>query len=285
MNGRDKRSRDHVDVPRLMEVICGYQEERYPFEKYVALMTFSAWLLIPKEADVVRRAELISAASVILAINHEKLPVPPSKKRAVIDQIAEPVFSTLEVADALVNTFTLTQDASTDATFITAFIFRCPEELNPSVNKALDFMKKGGFTEDLNDDGDDTPAKMSPATIKEGWRACAVSSPFACAAPKLNLTTIEELAIDEEDGVLEAGRILKDVSRLRKFFGFARYIQNVLLKRLHETSVKKIAFVEFPDTIEPHMFASRPFSPRQLEIIKSYRAPRISRFDSPIGPH
>jgi hypothetical protein len=284
MSGKDKRNRDHVDVPRLMEVICGYEKERYPFEKYVALMTFGVWLLIPKEEDFVRRAELISAASVILAINHENLPVPSSQKRAVIDQIAEPFFSTLEVADALVHGRMLDPDADTDATFITAFIIRCPKELNPSVNKALSFMENGGFTEDLNDDGDDTPAKMSSATLKEGWRACAVSSPFAYVAPKLNLTAIEELAINEKDGVLEAGRILQDVSRLRQFFGSARYIQNVLLERLHETSIKKIPFVEFPDKIQPHMIESRPFSPAQLEIIKRYRAPRFSRFDPAIGP-
>jgi hypothetical protein len=299
MSGKVKRDLEHVDIPRLMEVICGFRKERYPFERYVALMTFSVWLVIPKEEDCVRRAQLISAASVILTIENEKLELRSSKKRSVIEQIAKPLFQTVEVADALVNRFEINPDAVIDATFITAFIFRCPKELNPSVNKALFYMKNGGVTEDLNDAGDDTPAKLSPATLKDRWGSCAASSPFAYAAllrkstdaipsgsverdELLNLPTIIDLEIDEEDGVLEAGRILQDVSRLRRFFGTARYIQNILLERLHESSVQKIPFVEFPETIQPHVIEPRPFSPTQLKIIKSYRAPRFSRFD-PVG--
>jgi hypothetical protein len=125
---------------------------------------------------------------------------------------------------------------------------------------------------------------MSPATLKEGWRVCAASSPFAVAAPRLNLTAIEDLAFDREDGVLEAGKILQDVTRLREFFGAARYIQDVLLERLHESSIKKIPFVDFPDTIKPHVLEPRPFSTAQLDIIRRYRAPRFSRFDPAIGP-
>jgi len=299
MSSKDKGDPEHVDIPRLMEVICGFRKERYPFEKYVALMTFSVWLVIPKEIEHVRRAQLISAASVILTIENGRLEVPSSKKRFVIDQIAKPLFLTLEVADALINRFQIGLDAVIDSSWIAAFIFRCPKELGPSVNKALFFIKNGGLTEEINDPGDDRPATMSPATLKEGWSACAASSPFAYTAllrknldaipsgvverdELLNLPAILDLEIDEEDGVLGAGRILQDVSRLRKFFGTAHYIQNVLLERLHESSIKKIPFVEFPDTIQPLVIEPRPFSLAQLAIIKSYHAPRFSRFDPAI---
>jgi hypothetical protein len=293
-SSNNKPDPEHVDLPRLIEVICGFRKERYPFEKYVALLTFSVWLLIPKEDDCVRRAELISAASVILAINNGKLGVPSSKKHSVIDRIAKTMLPTLKVADALVNRFEIDSDAVMDSNFIASFIFRCPKELNPSVNKALYFMKKNGFTEELNRPGDDTPGTMSPATLKEGWSTCAASSPFAYVAllrkrldvippdvegdELLTLPEIMDLEIDEEDGVLEAGRILQDVPRLREFFGYARYIQDVLLDRLHESSIKKIPFVEFPDTIQPLVIEPRPFSPAQLKIIGGYHAPRFSRF-------
>jgi hypothetical protein len=298
-SGRNKPDPEHVDLPRLIEVICGFKDERYPFEKHVALMTLSVWLLIPKEEGCVRQAGLISAASVIWAINNGKLGVPSSKTQSVIDRIAETMFPPLEVADALVNRFEIDTDDLIYANFITAFIFRCPKELNPSVNKALFFMKNGGFTEELNDPGDDIPATISPATLKVGWRACAASSPFAYVAllrkrldaipsdlkgdELLTLPEIMDLEIDEEDGVLEAGRILQDVPRLREFFGYARYIQDVLLERLQGTSIKKIPFVEFPDTIQPLVIEPRPFSPAQLEIIKSYHAPGFSRSAPPSG--
>jgi hypothetical protein len=282
-SGQNKRDPDHVGVPQLMEVICGLKKERYPFERYVALMTFGVWLRIPKEEDYVQRSELISAASIILAINNGTLRVPSAKKRSVIEQIAKPLFSTLEVADALVNRFVIDADPVTDASFIATFIARCPKEFNPSVNKALFFMKNGGFTEDFSDQGDDTPVKMAPATLKPGWTSCAASSPFVVAARRLKLSEIVELNADDE-GVLEAAKILQDVTRLREFFGGARYIQEILVERLHESSIKKIPFVDFPDTIKPHVLEPRPFSSTQLDIIKRYRAPRFSRFDPAIGP-
>jgi hypothetical protein len=155
-----------------------------------------------------------------------------------------------------------------------------------------------GFTEDFNDPGDDTPVKSSPATLKMSWTRCAGSSAFAYSAlfrksaipssivdrdELLNLPAILDLTIDE-DGVLEAGRILQNIPRLRKFFGTARYIQNILIERLHESSIKKIPFVKFPETIQPYVIQPRPFSLAQLEIIKRYRAPTHSRSDPAIGP-
>lgn len=191
------------------------------------------------------------------------------------------MFSALEVADALVHPCELDSTPFTDASIVAAFIARCPKELNPSVNKALFFVKNGGFPDDNTPEN---TATMSPATLKDGWRVCAVSSPFAVAAPRLDLTAIEELDVGTEESVLEAGKILQDVVRLRQFFGAARYIQNILVERLHESSIKNIPFVEFPETIKPYVIEPRPFSAAQLEIIKRYRAPRHSRFDPAIGP-
>src|SRR5262249_24832121 len=150
------------------------------------------------------------------------------------------------------------------------FIIRCPKELNPSVNKALFFVRSGGLTVDDHEGND---IRLSPATLKDGWRACAASSPFLLTAPEFKLRAI----VDLDDGVLEAGRILQDVPRLRKYFGAVRCIQNILLERLRDSSIRDIPFVDFPDTIKPYVIEPRPFSPAQLEIIKSYKAPSHSR--------
>ena len=37
-----------IDVGDLMLVACGHRPETFPFERYVALMTFSTWLHFPK---------------------------------------------------------------------------------------------------------------------------------------------------------------------------------------------------------------------------------------------
>ena len=54
-----------IDIPRLMEVVCGLKKETHPFERTISLLTFSAWLSIPTESEYISRASIASAASVI----------------------------------------------------------------------------------------------------------------------------------------------------------------------------------------------------------------------------
>lgn len=280
MNRKDKPDPKHVDVPRLMEVICELKSEKYLFEKIVSLLTFSTWLMIPKESEYVRRAELVSAASVILAVRNGQLSVPSSKRTPVVERIAKSHFSTSRVAEALVDRFEISDISFADAGFIAAFIARCPKEYKPSANRALAFVQKGGFADDLEMLADE--ATLSHQTLKNGWKDCAASSPFSVVAPRLKMTAIEELEVDDKDSVAKAREILQDTTALRQFFGAERYVQDVLIERLHESSLQKIPFVKFPDSIPAHVIEPRPFSPAQLQIIKSYAVPGISKFGPPI---
>ena len=71
-------------------------------------------------------------------------------------------------------------------------------------------------------------------------------SPFAVVAHRVNMTAIQELEVDTEDSIVEADRILRDTPALRQFFGGARYVQDILIERLRDSSRQKIPFVKFP---------------------------------------
>jgi hypothetical protein len=87
-----------VDIPHLMEVICGYQKEVYPFERYVAMLTFTTWLHSPAQAEIALQARVVAAALVIQAIHNGRLPVSPKQREAKINSIADRAFRPLDAA-------------------------------------------------------------------------------------------------------------------------------------------------------------------------------------------
>jgi hypothetical protein len=74
---------------------------------------------------------------------------------------------------------------------------------------------------------------------------------------------------------IEANKLFRDSTRLRQYFGLARYIQEGLLERLDKKSSERFSFVKFPDCIAPNVINHRPFDAGQIEIIKKYRAPKF----------
>jgi hypothetical protein len=163
------------------------------------------------------------------------------------------------------------------ASSITAFIVRCPLELKPSVNKAVFFIDEGGYSDayDIVNYKDDRakPYKASHQTLRRGWISSATSSPFVVAAHRLNMTSIIELAPDYDDSIPQSRRLLGNTTKLRRFFGLARFIQEQLLKRLDKSSRKRFKFCQFPDNISPYEIKPHPFDSRQLGIIGGYEAP------------
>jgi hypothetical protein len=277
-----------VNIPDLMEVICDYRKEAFPFEKYVALMTFSTWLHAPIEPEIVLQSRIIAAALVMLSMNNGRLPILTSERKATIDAIVKNAFQPLDAAEALVDrcisgTFwegIEGQRALYDASAVAAFIIRCPPagvgdaKKRPSVNKALFFIDEGGFTGDAFNEEEDRnePYTVAPATVKKGWGSSAVASPFWLAADRLKVYSIAHLAPDDEGSILKASDLLGDTTRIRQYFGSARYIQEALLKRLDKASRKRFHFVQFPKSIALHPVEPRPFNAAQLEIIKGYKA-------------
>jgi hypothetical protein len=146
---------EDIDIGKLIDVICKYRKERYRFERYVALLTFSSWLHAPKRPHVVDHARVVAAARVIVEINTPALSISVKQRPAAIDAIARNEFSPIRVANALVfvplgRSFVdlfRGDRALTVVSAIAAFILRYPseEKKRPSLNKAVSFISKGGF--------------------------------------------------------------------------------------------------------------------------------------------
>jgi hypothetical protein len=90
-----------VDIPDLIKVICDYRTERYPYERYVALPTFSMWLSAPKVPETVRLAATVFAARVILAIHRGEIEHSESLRQGAIDEVVKHAFSALDAAEVV----------------------------------------------------------------------------------------------------------------------------------------------------------------------------------------
>jgi hypothetical protein len=269
-----------TNVRNLIEVICALKEERYPFERHVALLTFGAWLRWPTEPDVVEQAEIASAARLILAIDFGEIRrVLKSRRQEVIAEIASKVFTPVAAAGALANAslgepFWIGTQKSLPVLFdvaaIAAFFLKCPEKMSPSLNRALFFISKGGFSKDFTIGPNAKPYKVSKANLKNIWSSFAVTSPFSLAAERLSLREILSLAPEGIESVRLATKLLRNHKRVRRYFGHAKYIQDTLLKRLDKTSRERFKFVEFPEGVTPHVIKSLEFEPWQLKMIDDY---------------
>jgi hypothetical protein len=140
-----------LDVAQLMEILCGIQKEQYPFQRYVALFTFCAWLAWPTDSKVAALAKTVAAARVIAEISQSRLKVPKERRLDVIDQISAKAFTTVEAAKALADPyvdtrfhtgFDIVRQHLWDVGAIVAFFVKCPIEMKPSLNKALSLLTK-----------------------------------------------------------------------------------------------------------------------------------------------
>jgi hypothetical protein len=273
-----------TDVGQLMEIICGIREEQYAFEKYVALLTFSTWLGWPFAPNVVEFAEIVAAARVILAIDDGEIKVPKAQRQQVIESISRQVFKPLSVASALAEPCLEIRFRAASEEFnlslwnvaaIAAFFMKCPEEMKPSVNKAFFFIDEGGFKDALQIErgGQYKPYKVAPASLKKSWGSLAVTSPFALSAIHQSIEVIFNLPPDGDSSIKEARTLLKKPEMLKRYFGYARFIQDILIHNLHQVSRDKFMFIQFPKSIPIHAVEPVPFDSDQLSIIKRYKAP------------
>jgi hypothetical protein len=77
------RKREHIDVGHLIDVICQFTQEEYPLQRYVAILTFSTWLVWPF-AIVVEYGETAAIARVILEISRGRIKVPKDSQDRII---------------------------------------------------------------------------------------------------------------------------------------------------------------------------------------------------------
>ena len=262
-----------INVTDLIETICGFRKETYPYERQIALLTFAAWTLFPNRLEVMNQARVVAAASVIQSIRRTRFPKAQKNKiEQMIDQIGRHSMEFESVAEILLNPpligdFKGEGEATwgnLDASSIVAFLLRSPVELRPSINKAIFFIDAGGFGKD---------AKASQATLKKNWTQYAISSPFTLAGEYLE-SPIPFLMPDDPNAISMATRIVKNIKTVRKYFGCTKYFQEILLTRLDPSSLKRFSFVKFPTKLKPHRVKIEPLELDQIELVKKYKAPK-----------
>jgi hypothetical protein len=285
MTSQTAQSASDVDVGQLMEVICGFRKEVYPFEKYTALVTFSTWLRWHQHPDVVDIAGVVAAAHVILAIEDGEIKVPKGRRQIITDKIVEMEFTVLRAADALVtccrlDSFEKASEQSagwlSNVSQIVRFMIKCPAKQKPSLNKAFFFIDEGGFGDDMTiySRGEERPYKVSPASLRSDWSNFAISGPFVLAAEHLDMEAILHLPPDSNESIADATKLLSSPAKLRTYFGLARHVQELLLQRLDKTSRERFPFVKFPDAITTHVVEPQPLTADQMAIVDRYRAPK-----------
>jgi hypothetical protein len=296
MKSSEETESSVIGVGHLMEVISGLRPETYPFQRYVALLTFSTWLGWPSDPHVVEMAETVAVARLLLAIDRGEIQVQKSQRNKIIQEVSRQAFKPLRVATALAEPCLETRfrDASAEfnlplwnVTAVAAFFLQCPEKLKPSVNKALFFISEGGFRDSITIErrGRKLPYKVSSATLRNSWSRLAVSSPFAFAAVTSSLENIFKLAPDGEQSIAEAKTLLRKSAVLRRYFENARHVQDTLLPRLDKTTRDKYEFVTFPTSISPSAQEFAQLGDDQQAIVKRYKAPMfLPEEEAPTAP-
>jgi hypothetical protein len=222
-------------------------------------------MLWPTEPRIVYQASIVSAARVIRMIMTGELGTPNLKRTEYISKIHEQAMPIEHVATVLMNLplenrFCVAVEeifGTTDVYQVVEFFLTCPSELRPSLNKAIHFMKHGGFR-----------LRCSPATLKTNWVKYVVSSPFAF----VDFPTFD-FQPDDLRHVAESIELLDDEEKLIRWFGQAKYVQEQLLDRFDQTTRSRFRFVEFPAGIDYRPIKLGTYTPEQIKIIKSYRAP------------
>jgi hypothetical protein len=110
--------------------------------------------------------------------------------------------------------------------------------------------------------------------LKDCWVQHANSAPFIFAEDCWSGCAID-LTPDDERQNTKAIKLLSDVTGLGRYFGAARYVQETLLQRLDVITRKRFPFVQFPAAVKASPIEIVPLSPKQLDIVKSYRAPVV----------
>ena len=83
-----------INLTDLVQLVCGDRVENFPFERHIAIMTFSVWLWHRDQLPVVEYGKLIAAAKVITEINRgarkRRGPERAQTARTIFEAVATP---------------------------------------------------------------------------------------------------------------------------------------------------------------------------------------------------
>jgi hypothetical protein len=265
-----------INLTDIVQLVCGDRVENFPFERHIAIMTFSVWLWHRDQLTVVEYGKLIAAAKVITEINRKSRkrrgPERAQTARTIFETVATPERTAeLLLQNPMMGSFrddmnfevTEVTYGGDEAAAVAMFLLRCPTGQKPSLNKAFFFLSEGGFG-----------YKTSIATLKKYWAKFAPISPFVIGAKTLNMTKMFNLPPDGETSFQDATKLLQNDGKLRDYFGVSRYVQEKILTVIGRQILKRIDFITFPRSIEPRTFEFEPLGSEQLQLLATYRAPK-----------
>ena len=263
-----------TDPDKIMAFLLADQKEPYPFAKLVALLTLCTWMRWPDDEELIEDAQITAAASIYV---HEK---EKGKAPAIpldIDRLARSVASR-QLSGMYLEAF-LERGTVVE---LVSFFMHCPEELKPSLNKAYDFIEKGGFIPLDATKEDISNLKRARSTLKIAWKEQAISAPLLHASQPMfeddsehdDEAFIYDYAPDDPDCFDEAQRFVQNRDRVLKFFGEARYCQEKIQRLLDPDAAAKLHFPTFPKIVTPIDPGFGTFDEAQMAIARTYRAPQ-----------
>jgi hypothetical protein len=262
-----------IDPNDLISVVCRLRKETFAFERQLALLTFSLWILAPNDLAFIERGRFLGAAQIVKSILSKRKKRTPKEKlflttefsceRVLAEILSEELRGSF-LDDILQKTDDIELAARVASTFFLAPTSRLKTK-RPSLNKAIFFMGKGGFGPQFC---------SSPAAIKKAWVENVVSTPLYLAGDtdfiKKPVITIAGLSPHTSNWINTAGSILHSDVSLIKYFGIARSIQEEFYRLLDPVSRKRFQFIKYPNQISAIKLSKVDFPAEELAIYESY---------------
>jgi hypothetical protein len=250
MMSKSKNALGPTNPGELIAFLLTDRKEPYPFAKLVGLLTLCTWMRWPDDQELIEDAQLTAAASVYLHAKEKgKAPAIPLD----IERLARSV-AMRQISGMYLEAF---PERGTVADLI-AFFMHCPEELKPSLNKAYDFIGKGGFISTDRTKDEVGSFQRARTTLKIAWKEQVIAGPllYASMAEENPNNDDEEFFVydyapDDPDCFDEAERFVQNREQLLKFFGEALYYQQKLQRLLGPVASAKLSFPTFPKVVTP----------------------------------
>jgi hypothetical protein len=275
MMAKSKNALGPTGPEKLIAFLLTDQKEPYPFAKLVALLTLCTWMRWPDDQELIEDAQLTAAASIYLHAKEKgKAPAIPLD----LDRLARSV-AMRQISGMYLEAF----PERGNVVDLISFFMHCPEELKPSLNRAYDFIEKGGFISVDATKEELSSMKRARSTLKLAWKEQAIAGPLLCASqPILEEDSFEDddryflydYAPDDPECFDDAQRFVQSRDDLLKFFGEALYCQQKLLRLLDPDASAKLHFPKFPKIVTPIDPGFTSFDEDQLAIARTYRAPQ-----------
>lgn len=262
-----------TDPKQILEFLVGNKTEPYPYARVIALLTFRVWMTWPNDQDMVRNAQIMAAASVVVYERQKKRRI---KLPLTIEMLCQ------ELTHRPINgTYYEAMEPSIEPiSDLVGFFMHCPEQLKPSLLKARYFIDAGGFVPDGISEKEQKEYKKSETTLKAVWREHAQSGPFVWAAYGFEDSfDLLDLVPDEIESIETSKRFLASPRRLRTFLELALYCQTKL-QRVLDPAAARFEFVKFPKSIELLDWDISTFDDVQLAIMNEYST-YLGKFDRP----